>query len=510
MALIPDFENDIFISYVHDDNIPETANDDGWVNQFYKYLEVKLKRHHKDVKIWWDEKHLDKSQVFDKTIAEAIDKSAIMICLYSRRYTQSEYCIRELDHFYKKVQSEKTGLLVGDRSRIIPVMLSNIPYNEWPEKLSGTTSFKFHDASEHELYGDPLHVKSEGAFSAEMKKLRTALVQIFEDFSKTQHTVSVKPPLEIDQKAESGAFTIYIGEVSDSLYDRRDGIIAELEGKGYEVITGDPSSADAEIHEKSTKEAIEKAQLAVHILNGVPGRKINGDPNSRYIQKQVEIGLASATPQLIWVPAELGLDTIPNKEHQAFLQGLEDRSMSGKNYDYVRGNEGELAKILLDHSKQLEETLSKEKSLEQTTGKTALKVLLDTHIDDFKDAFDLKKTLSDHNIELIFNPEDGDPQENIKSLFNNINEANKFIFLYGNETNKDWVDIRVKNTMKKLMEYDRFQQDIFVYMTPPFKDERDIKVAQSPLVKVINNSGKAAIDAESLNAFLKELIADNQ
>ncbi|TFG73541.1 MAG: toll/interleukin-1 receptor domain-containing protein [Flavobacteriales bacterium] len=509
MALIPDFENDIFISYVHDDNVPETANEEGWVNQFYKYLEVKLKRHHKDIKIWWDEKHLDKSQVFDKTIAEAIDKSAIMICLYSRRYTQSEYCIKELEHFHKKVQAEKTGLLVGDRSRIIPVMLSNIPYSEWPEKLSGTTSFKFHDASDNEIYGDPLHVKSEGAFSDEMKKLRTSLVQIFEDFTKA-NAVTTKPQQAIAQKADTETFTIYIGEVSDSLYDRRDGIIAELEGSGYDVITGDPSTADAETHEKATLEAIEKVQLAVHILNGVPGRKINGDPNSRYIQKQVEIGLATSTPQLIWVPAELDFDAILNKEHQAFLKGLEERSLSDKNYEYVRGNEGELSKILQGHSKQLEDALVKERSLQKTQGKTALKVLLDTHIDDFKDAFNLKKTLSDHNIELIFNPEDGDPQENIKSLFNNINEAEKFIFLYGSETNKDWVDIRVKNTMKKLMEYDRFKQDIFVYMTPPFKDDSDIKVAQSPLVKVINNSGKTTIDAESLNAFLKELIADNQ
>lgn len=56
--------------------------------------------------------------------------------------------------------------------------------------------------------------------------------------------------------------------------------------------------------------------------------------------------------------------------------------------------------------------------------------------------------MNDYNVDLIFNPEDGDPQENIKSLYANIGEAKKFIFLYGNETHKDWVDIRVKNTLK--------------------------------------------------------------
>ncbi len=509
MALVTGYEYDIFISYVHDDNIPETDKDDGWVNQFYKYLETKLQKHSKKVKIWWDSKNLDKSEVFDKSIAEAIEKSAIMICLYSRRYTQSDYCIKELEHFHKKVQSDKTGLLVGNRSRIIPVMMSNIPYEKWHDKLTGTTSFKFHDAEDALGYGDPLRIKTKGAFSDEMNKLRTALVQIFEDFQNDQ-TVTAKQQEPVVEEVASEVFTIYLGEVSDALYDRRDGIIAELESKGYQVITGDPSSSDADTHEKVTQEALAKAQLAVFILNQTPGRKINGDPDSRYIQKQVELGLASATPQLIYIPAGLEFEQVLNKEHQAFLKGLEDRSLSAKNYDFIRGNEGELAKILVDHTEQLQEARTKALSAQVSAGKSTLKVLLDTHIDDFKDAFNLKKTLSKHNIELIFNPEDGDPQENIKSLFNNINEAQKFIFLYGSEDNKDWVDIRVKNTMKKLMEYDRFNQDIFVYMTPPFKDDGAIKIAQSPLVKVINNSGKPTIDAESLNAFLKELIEEHE
>lgn len=515
MALVPGFEYDIFISYVHDDNVPETKKEEGWVNQFYQYLDTKLRKHNKDVKIWWDEKNLDKSQMFDKTIAEAIEKSAIMICLYSRRYTQSDYCIKELEHFCKKVKNEKTGLVVGNRSRIIPVMLSNIPYSSWPDKLTGTTSFKFHDAPDKDdrAYGDPLRVKAKGAFSNEMKNLRTALVHIFEDFNREhgkEKSVIAEKSESAPMEAKNKAFTFYIGAVSDSLDDRRDGIISELESKGYHIISGEAFAPNVEAHEQVTKEAIEKAQLAVHVLNEYPGRKIKGDPNSRYIQKEVEIGLASSTPQLIWVPSDLDYDSIANKEHQTFLQGLEDRSLTEKNYEYVRGNEGELAKLLLDHGEQLEAALAKEQARHEAVGKATIKVLLDTHIDDFKDAYNLKKTLSKHNIELIFNPDDGDPQENIKSLFNNINEAQKFIFLYGNEDNKDWVDIRVKNTMKKLMEYDRYQQDIFVYMTPPFKDTSAIKIAQSPLVKVINNSNKATIDADSLNHFLKELIAESE
>ena len=508
MALIPGFEYDIFISYVHDDNIAETDKEDGWVNQFYKYLDTKLHKHSKDVRIWWDAKNLDNSEVFDKSIASALDNSALMLCLFSRRYTKSDYCMKELEHFYNKALREKTGLQVGNRSRIIPIMMSNIHYDQWPERLSGTSSFKFHDGEDETAYGDPLKISTEGPFSNEMNKLRTALVQIIDDFP-SERTASVLQKVEEPEEADASDFRIYMGEVSDSLYDRRDGIITELENNGFKVLLGDPSSADAQTHEAETREAIENAQLAVHILNEFPGRRIKGDPDSRYIQKQVEIGLGTDTPQLIWVPVDLAEDEIANKEHLGFLRDLEERSLSAKNYDFVRGNEGELAKILLDHARQLEQERQNLLARKEATVSASIKILLDTHIDDFKDAFNLKKILANNNIELIFNPEDGDPQENVKSLFSNISEAQKFIFLYGNEKNKDWVDIRVKNTMKKLMEYDRFKQDIYIYMTPPHKNPNEIMVSQSPLVKIINNSDKQTIDGQLLNELLQELIAES-
>lgn len=504
MALIPGYEYDIFISYVHADNESETNLEDGWIDQFYKYLDTKLNKHSKDIKIWWDSNNLDRSEVFDNSIAEAIDKSAIMICLYSRLYPQSEYCIKELEHFYKKVENEKIGLTVGNRSRIIPVFMSNIPHTDWLEKLSGTSGFPFHDNDD---YGDPLKNTSP-EFSSQMIQLRNALVRIFDDFSK-EITTEEKPKPVTEEKEKDNGFTIYMAEVNDSLLDRRDGIIAELKEKGYNILTGDSSNSDTETHETVTKEAIAKSQFTVHILGNFPGRKIPGEAEARYIQKQAEIGLESKTPQLIWVSRDTDFDKIENKEHQQFLKGLEDATLSSKKYEFVRGNEGELAMLIDDYAKQLQE-VQLQKDLEQKTTKGApIKVLLDTHTDDFKQAFNLKKILNDYNVDLIFNPEDGDPQENIKSLYSNISEAKKFIFLYGNETHKDWVDIRVKNTLKKLMDYDRYGQDIFIYVTPPEKAVDSIKVAQNPMVKLVDQSHNPQLDGAALEAFLNDLKAEN-
>ena len=84
------------------------------------------------VKFWWDSKKLDGSVLFDRSIEQGIKKSAIMICLNSPGYLKSDYCKKELDTFYKKAQTEKTGLIVANRSRILNVLLNNIPFNQWP------------------------------------------------------------------------------------------------------------------------------------------------------------------------------------------------------------------------------------------------------------------------------------------------------------------------------------------------------------------------------------------
>ena len=497
MALIPGFEYDIFISYVHADNESETDDADGWVNQFYKYLDTKLNKHSKEIKIWWDSKQLDGSQVFDKTIEEAIDKSAIMICLHSRLYPQSEYCMKELDYFYAKAKAEKEGLLVGDRSRIVNVLISNIDHSQWPEKLSGTSGFEFHDGGE---YGDPLAVSTVGSFSKQMKALRNALTAMLDDF--TEETV--KPPVEAGK-----TFTIYLGEINDSLEDRRDGIIAQLKTHGYHVITGDPSTSEFEIHKEITKEALEKSDLAVHLLGEFPGKKIIGSPDHRYIQQQVEIGLESPTPQLIWLATDINIGSIENEEQRSFLQSLENGRLSAKNNEFIRTNEAELTQIILDHIERIKGEQKKKERKQKSKDEDSLKVLLDTHTDDYRYAFDLKKNLVKNDIKLIFNPEDGDPQENIEILYENIEEAQKYIFLYGKTENNDWVDVRVKNTMKKLVEDDRYGQDIFVYLTPPHKETTDIKVARSPMVKIIDNSNTPTIDPDLFKDFLDDLNSES-
>ena len=86
MAFLPGFEYDIFISYAHVDNLVATTLDRPWVESFHRDLEHAVAKRIGEslgsVKFWRDDKKLDGAHLFDETIEEAIDKSAIFITFY--------------------------------------------------------------------------------------------------------------------------------------------------------------------------------------------------------------------------------------------------------------------------------------------------------------------------------------------------------------------------------------------------------------------------------------------
>ena len=500
MALVPGFEYDIFISYAHVDNATFPGQDSGWIQAFYDNLNLMLAKRFGRmgmVKIWWDSKKLDGSVLFDDSIASGIKKSAIIICLNSPGYLQSPWCKKELNTFYQKAQSEKPGLKVADRSRIIHVLLNNIPKTEWPEELGGTTGFPFHDAKEREDLGDPVETLSPD-FKTQMQNLRDAVWNLLKDFENAENAVVNQPETKAAQNDD--AFTIYLGEVADTLRTPRKRIIAELEKQGFNVVTGLPPPDEADAHEQATKEAVEKAQLAVHLLDEYPGREIVGAPELWYPQKQTEISLASETSKMIWVPAETDFSTVEEEKYKQFLVNLEKGTTPAKAYEFVRGSKSTVAQEIIEFAEQI-----KAKQKQKKVEKGQLSVLLDTHFNDQIYALDLSRTLLENQIQPFINPQEDDPGKNINLLGERISQVRKLIFLYGN-VSKEWVLERISVALRLILNNNYPIEDFFIYMAPPHKNVDDIAINQKFLkVNVIDSSNKQVLDKAVLQKFLTDL-----
>ncbi len=494
MGYIPGFDYDIFISYSHTDNI-NIEDEEGWVEQFYKILRITLWQSigTEEIKIWWDDKRIDGNVVFDDAIAEGIKKSAILLCLNSPSFLHSLYCKKELQLFYNTAKYDSIGLKIEDQSRIFNVLLNNISYSQWPLELGGTTGFRFHDVKEEDE-----NEENTG------HKLQPGTQAFKENLNEMCDSISKLVKILANRREEKPEFSIYFGDVTETLSKVKKLALKELEKAGFNVITGLPPPDDEDQHEAAVKEKIKKSALSVHLLNQFPGREIEGEDTTWYPQKQVELGLRYAKQQLIWVPKEMDINLIEEDQYKIFMQDLDSGKLdSGKQglnkIEYIRGSKGEIPKQIKDLAEQLKKQL-----IQPAPGK--LSVLLDTHYNDQMYAFELSKSLLSNQIQPFINPQDDDPRNNINILEDRISQVNKLIFFYGNIA-ADWVAERMKAARQLIVSNHYPVKDFFVLMLPPHKDPNDNIIEQQFKVIAVNNSDQLQLDINALELLLKSLKA---
>lgn len=500
MAFVPGYTHDIFISYAHVDNIALPNQADRWIEQFYKNLNLMLAKRvgRLDIiKIWWDSRKLDGSVLFDDSIEDGIKRSAIMICLHSPGYVASEYCKKELAIFHKKIQEEKSGAKIGDRSRILNVLLNNIPHKQWPDELQGTSGFPFHDAKDNSDFGDPIETLSP-EFRSQMQNVRDAVWNILSEFPKGENqTAVIEKPTE---KKDKDTFTIFMGEVADTLRTPRKRIISELEKKGFNVITGVPPPDEAIAHENATNEALQKSDLAIHLLDELPGREIIGSPDIWYPQRQTELSLKSGKSQMIWLPSETDLTKIEEGKYKHFIENLEKGHPAGSEYEFIRGSKSSLTQEIIDFAEQV-----KAKHSQKVASSEKVPVLLDTHYNDQLYALDLSKVLLENQIQPFINPQEDDPRKNINLMGERLSQVKKLIFMYGS-VSKEWVLERMSAALQLIITNNYPIEDFFIYMAPPFKEANNISINQRFLkVNVIDSSKSQDMNKEEIQQFLKAL-----
>ena len=500
MAFTPGYAYDIFISYAHVDNLAFPGQADGWIKQFYDNLNLMLAKRAGRlgmVNFWWDTKKLDGSVLFDPSIEEGIKESAIMICLNSPGYIASTYCQQELDTFYKQAQADAVGLNVGNRSRILNVLLNNIPFEQWPAELSGTSGFPFHDAKEKEDFGDTVETLSP-EFKTQMQNIRDAVWNLLNDLQKKAAPATLHTP-EIEEKSDD-SFKIYLGEVADTLRSPRKRIITELEKKGYTVLAGVPPPDEAAAHEQATNDSLENADISIHLLDEFAGREIVDEAGNWYPQRQVELALQTGKSQMIWIPAETDFSTVEEEKYKTFLQGIETGKAATKTYEFVRGSKSTLAQDIIDFAGQVK-ARQKQKPVE--AGK--ISVLLDTHFMDQLYALDLSKALIENQVQPFINPQEDDPRKNMNLMGDRLSQVKKLIFLYGG-VSKDWVLERMSAALQLIITNNYPIEDFYIYMAPPHKESGDIGLNQRFLkVNVINSSDNTSMTQDQLQHFIQSI-----
>ena len=151
MAYVTKCKYDVFISYCQKNNtIPVGAKTKaGWVDNFRKQLkmDLELQKGITTTEIFIDYKELLPGEDLDDALKNAIQNSAILLVILSKKYLESGWCKKERDEFTLK--NKEFSDLIDQNSqselgkshsltRVFVVEHESIERNKWPRELKST------------------------------------------------------------------------------------------------------------------------------------------------------------------------------------------------------------------------------------------------------------------------------------------------------------------------------------------------------------------------------------
>ncbi len=137
------YDNDVFISYAHIDNLPLSDEQLGWISRFHNTLSVFLsQRLGNKARIWRDQK-LRGNDIFGAEIVDQFRQTAIFVSILSPRYVRSEWCKREIKGFCR--QAEEAGSLVVDnKSRVLKIVKTPVDaIDDLPDVIRDSLGYEF-------------------------------------------------------------------------------------------------------------------------------------------------------------------------------------------------------------------------------------------------------------------------------------------------------------------------------------------------------------------------------
>ncbi|MEB3357600.1 MAG: hypothetical protein VKK04_12805 [Synechococcales bacterium] len=324
------FEDDIFISYTHIDNQPLTEGQKGWISHFHHCLKLRLAQlRGKEAKIWLDTRRISGNDYIEPSIVQRLPKVALLVSIFTPRYLQSEWCMRELREFCQAAQ-RMGGLRIGEKSRLFKVIKTPIEREQHPPETQDLLGYEFFqmDASGRPVEFDPI-------FGEEAeKRFLMRLYDVAYDAHRLLDTLS-RPESQVAPDAvDGGAIAppasdrppIYLAETTSDLRDARDNIRRELQQRGYLVLPD-----EALPHSPDFSEAVIthlcRCRLSIHLV----GRRYGIVPEGAE-QSVVELQHTLATAhqrqngdfdRLVWMP--VGLEAEEARQ-QDFIQALQDQA----------------------------------------------------------------------------------------------------------------------------------------------------------------------------------------
>jgi hypothetical protein len=330
MGYLPQFKNDLFISY------RRVANEgpDKWVeafcNQLKTSLDEMLQVGKDDVDIWRDGDQLRGGEIFGNDIAQVLDNTAIFLAVISRSYFDSDECIKELDQFLGKLK-DPTG---GSERRLVPVFKQpQDPDQPLPQEISKLNHHFFFRMDSK----DSIHWREYGpADYQDIGDFRANLARVAQDLQGMLKTLR--------GYARQRLGTVFVSRVSSELQNERDRLRSDLLQRGYLVVPEQPYVWNSDDTRGKIARDLEVAQLSIHLVSGAS----NNPADDKHARLQLEIAhdamkLRKLPAPMVWIKPS---DKVPETDRE--LIDFIKNNLANKGVDYFQSSFEEFKRDIVD------------------------------------------------------------------------------------------------------------------------------------------------------------------
>jgi len=304
MAYLPGFDNDVFISYTHKDNLgPGAQPDTGWVTRFHLDLKRRLTEVLGDHALIWRDKKLRGSDDFSDEIFAQLKGSAVFIPILSPGYLRSSWCQNELEEF-QKAALHSGGFEIGKVVRAVKVVKTPLAQGQHRDTLSRCLGYEFFVQEPDSSHFDPLNPDD--------KDYEQRLSRLAQDIAHILKTIESAPA------AKPSKATVYLAESSSDLKGERQRVLDELKAQGYRVLPEAPLPEHATDIGREMEAALRQSALAIHLTGPRYGKRPEGTDQS-IVALQYDLARRGGLQRVVWV-ATKPEDT--EAAQAAFLEAL--------------------------------------------------------------------------------------------------------------------------------------------------------------------------------------------
>ena len=323
MGYLPQFKNDLFISYRRTSN----EGQDPWVDNFCASVRAQLRDLVGDVQMWRDTAELRAGDAWRPEIAEAVESTGIFLAVISRTYFDSDECRKELDRFLGRLKAADGGA----GRKLVPIYKHPPkPDQELPRELAEIGHHEFFNLNPkpwREL--DPKRDYDD--YHERLGRVVFDLMAALEELQGLQ------------KKQALGK--VFIANVGPELLQERERLRTDLRQRGFLVVPEHEYLWNADDHRERIARDLGEALLCIHLVQ----RQASIEPlTPARTRLQLELAHADMKQRgrpapLVWIQPAAETDTTTRS-----LVDYIESDLANEGVDYLQGSLEDLKTLMLD------------------------------------------------------------------------------------------------------------------------------------------------------------------